>query len=101
MLPVGIPRTRLNTWSKITSHRTGWTARIRTSLGSRSNFLSSTWAMAKVCWINSLAADGLAEAANSTSGLAYVTVASSFMDRAATELHEDVVQRCIGAQRGF
>ena len=46
---------------KITIHRTGCTARARTSVGSRRSFFSSISAMAAVCWKKAKTADGWAQ----------------------------------------
>src|SRR5260370_8576317 len=86
-------RMRLKTFPKMTIQSTGWTARVRTSVGSRMSFLSSISAMAAVCWKNAKTAGGSAEAANGTARGADVTVISLLLNCAPAEMNENVVER--------
>src|SRR5579872_3859273 len=98
-----MPRTRLNTLPKTTIHRTGCTARARTSVGSRRSFFSSISAMAAVCWKNAKTADrsGSAETASCAPGCADVTIASLLLNGTAAVMNEDVVERGAGSDAGF
>src|ERR1700683_2269371 len=98
-----MPRTRLNTLPKTTIHRTGCTARARTSVGSRRSFFSSISAMAAVCWKKAKTAEGSgsAETANCAPCCADVTIASLLLNRTAAVMNEDVVERGAGSDAGF
>src|SRR5580658_1799286 len=96
-----MPRTRLKTWPKITSQRTGWTARLKSSAGSRNSFFSSTCAMAAVSRKKSTSREGLAKAAGSVSGLADIAVSPSFFNGGATVMNENVIERGGSTKRGL
>src|SRR5262245_61662551 len=90
-------RTRLKTPPKITSHKIGWTARARTSVGSRVSFLNSTSATAAVSRRKSAMTEGLsAEAAGSAAGLADVTVVPCLLDGGSGKMNEDVFEGRLG-----
>src|SRR5438105_7666263 len=90
-------RMRLKTWPKTAIHNTGWTARAKSSVGSRSSFLSSISATAPVWRKKSSTAEESSETASDIPCAADVTIASLLLQRAATVMHEDIVERGFGA----
>src|SRR4029077_19455676 len=94
-------RTRLKTFPNTTIQSTGWTARARTSVGSRISFFNSISAMAAVCWKKAKTAEGSAEAANVAPGCAYVTIISLLLNGAPAVMNENVVERGARADAGF
>src|SRR4029077_19347640 len=94
-------RTRLKTFPNTTIQSTGWTARARTSVGSRIRCFNSISAMAAVCWKKAKTAEGSAEAANVAPGCAYVTIVSLLLNGAPAVMNEDVVERGVRSDAGF
>src|SRR5437870_5251027 len=94
-------RRRLKTWPKTAIHKTGWTARAKSSVGSRNSFLSSISAMAAVWRIKSRTADDSSETPSGIPCAADVTVASFFLQRASTVVNEYVIERSVGTNAGL
>src|SRR5512146_93387 len=101
MSPVGMTRTRVNTWPKTSSHSAGWTARVSSSVGSWLSLRTSMPAMTKVLLTKRRAdwmgLDGwawvrLAQAASLASGSRCLTVAASGIELVAGKEDEYVVQ---------
>src|SRR5271155_1074111 len=76
-------------------------ARVKSSVGSRKSFRSSTFAMANVSRQTSATTFGSTQAAGGAASLPDVTIAASFLDRAAAEMREDVVKRSLRPKAGF
>src|SRR5579862_5591069 len=93
--------TRLNTCPKTAIHRTGWTARARTSVGSRRSFLSSILATAEVSRKKSRIPEDSPEATNCVPSAADVTIAPFLLQRASAVANEDVVQVCVRPDAGL
>src|SRR5580704_7246094 len=102
-LPVGMPRTRLNTCPKTTSQSVGCTARVNNSVGSRSSFFISTSAMAALSekTLKTRDADASREAAGNVACALDVAIISSLVNRAAAVVREHVVERGVRSQRLF
>src|ERR1700674_2886724 len=86
---------RLKTLPNTTIQRIGWTARARTSVGSRISFFNSISAMASVCWKKLKTAEDSAEAASCVSCVADVTIISFLLDYAPAVMYEDVLESSV------
>src|SRR5271166_399028 len=102
MLPVGMARDRPNTWPKTRSQSVGWTERVNTSVGSRRSLRTSTSATASESPTKAKTAPNPSpEAAGGATCARDFTIRSSFLDRAAREVNEDVIHRRLLADRGL
>src|SRR5580693_5426569 len=100
-LPVGMPRTRLNTCPKTTSQSVGCTARVNNSVGSRSSFFISTSAIAALSAIVLKMADCSAETLGNVACALDVAIISSLVNRAAAVMCKHIVERGVRPQRRF
>src|SRR5579864_5459357 len=94
-------RMRLNTWPNTAIHKTGWTARARSSVGSRNNFLSSISATAAVWRKKSSTGDESSKTASGMPCAADVTVTPFLLQRAAAVFNEHVIKRGVGPNAGL
>src|SRR5438477_12724736 len=101
MLPVGMPRTRLNTFPKITSHKIGCTAREKSSVGSRKSFLSSMAAIIELSLSPSRITEDSPQAAGCAAELADIAVIPSLLEARAAEGSKNVVERGGRAKPGL
>ena len=92
-------RVRSMTTPKMQSHRTGCTALVKSSIGSRRILRVSAQTMTKVCRTKSRSAKapwrtspGSTEASSGTSCLCGVTIAPSGFNGAAGKVHKGVVE---------
>src|SRR5271170_5487577 len=76
-------------------------ARVKSSVGSRKSLRSSTFAMANVSRHTSTTTFASTQSAGGAASLADVTIAASFLNRAAAEMREDVVECGFGAEAGL
>src|SRR6187551_49948 len=85
------------TWPKTTSQRIGWTARVKTSTGSRVTLRSSLRAIASVSRANRTGAAGSAQPAGRSARSSDVTVGASWFDARSGRRAEHVVERRVGS----
>src|SRR5690349_24719623 len=87
-----------STWPKMSSHRTGWMARVTSSLGSWRTLRISTSATASVSSMKRRSGPGSAHPLGRATGASDVTVGASGVDVMAGEGHEDVVEGRVRTQ---
>src|ERR1019366_320446 len=93
-----MPGTWARTWPNTTSHSTGCTAREKTSVGSRTSFISSTCATAALSRRNLSTAVRSPQAPRGSASLSNSAEISVFADPATRVLREHVIHGCAGAE---
>src|SRR5262245_18883897 len=97
---MGSTRVDASTCPKISNHRTGWTARVTSSLGSWRTLRSSISAMDQVSSRNRRSGPGSAHALGCAAGASDVTPRASCLDVMAGVGREHVVQSSLGSELG-